>query len=61
MFHVELFTSSIASGANTFAQVNYNKADNVLPALVNGVQVSPSLPKLMYVAGVSANLVHVRA
>jgi len=61
MFHVELFTSSIATGANTFAQLTYFTPDNILPKLVNGMQVSPDLPFLMYVAGVGANLVHVRA
>ncbi|HEY2104312.1 MAG TPA: hypothetical protein VGH29_00915, partial [Candidatus Binataceae bacterium] len=60
MFHVELFTSSIATGANTFAQVNYVQADAILPKLVNGVQVAPQLAKVMFVAGVSANLGHVR-
>lgn len=60
MFHVELFSSSIASGANTFAQVNYVQADAILPKLVNGVQVPPGLPRVMFVAGVSANLVHIR-
>ena len=60
MFHVELFSSSIASGANTFAQINYVSTDAILPKLVNGVQVAPQLSKVMFVAGVSANLVHVR-
>jgi hypothetical protein len=60
MFHVELFSSSIASGANTFAQLNYVSADAILPKLVNGVQVAPGLSKVMFVAGVSANLCHVR-
>jgi hypothetical protein len=60
MFHVELFSSSIASAANTFAQVNYVQADAILPKLVNGVQVAPGLPRVMFVCGVSANLVHLR-
>jgi hypothetical protein len=60
MFHLELFSSSIAQGANTFAQVNYFSSDAILPALVNGVQVSPDLPFVMGIAGVSTNLVHVR-
>lgn len=60
MFHVELFSSSIASGANTFAQLNYVSVDAILPKLVNGVQVAPGLPRVMFVAGVSANLVHLR-
>jgi hypothetical protein len=60
MFHVELFSSSIASGANTFAQLTYVQADAILPKLVNGVQVAPGLPRLMFAAGVSANLCHIR-
>lgn len=60
MFHVELFSSSIASGANTLAQVNYAAVDRMLPPAGNGVQVSPTLPYLFFVAGVSANLVHIR-
>ena len=61
MFHAELFSSSIASGANTFAQLNYFTPDNILPKLVNGMQISKDLPFLAFIAGVSANLVHVRA
>jgi|SRR5580658_716712 hypothetical protein len=61
MFHLELFQSSIATGANTFAQVTYNTTDNVLPKLNNGIQVSPALPYLLAVAGVGAHMVHVRA
>lgn len=60
MFHMELFSSSIATGANTFAQVTYFTPDNILPKLVNGMQVSPDIPYLMMVAGVGAHLVHVR-
>lgn len=60
MFHMELFTSSIASGANTFAQLNYFNQDNILPIQVNGVQVSPDLPFIHSVFAVSANLVHIR-
>jgi hypothetical protein len=61
MFHLELFSSSIATGANSFAQVTYFTPDNILPKIVSGVQISPDLPFLMWYAGVSANLVHVRA
>jgi len=61
MFHAELFSSSIATGANTFAQVTYFTPDNILPKLVNGVQISPDLPYLLAVMGVGANQVHVRA
>jgi hypothetical protein len=61
MFHAELFSSSIATGANTFAQVDYVTTDAVLTGIVNGVQVSPTLNNLHSVAGVGAHLVHVRA
>lgn len=61
MFHLELFSSSIASGANTFAQLTYFTPDNILPKLVSGMQVSPDLPFLHSVMGVGAHLVHVRA
>ena len=61
MFHAELFSSSINTGANTFLQVTYFTPDNILPKLVNGMQVSPDVPFLMFVAGVGADLVHVRA
>lgn len=61
MFHSELFTSSIATGANTFAQLTYSSADSVLTAINNGVQVSQNLPFLMWVGGVGSHLVHVRA
>jgi hypothetical protein len=60
-FHSEAFQSSIASGANTFAQVNYVKTGALLVAAgANGMQVSFELNKLAFVAGVSANLVHIR-
>src|SRR5208337_4305313 len=61
MFHLELFSSSIATGANTFGQVTYVAQDAVLQKLVNGMQVSQQLPYLMAVMGVGAHLVHVRA
>ena len=61
MFHMELFSSSIATGANTFAQVTYFTPDNVLQKLVNGMQVSTSLPYLLSVFGVGAHMVDVRA
>jgi len=61
MFHLELYSSSIAtSGANTFQQLTYFTPDNILPKLVNGAQVSPDLPFLHSVFGVGAHLVHVR-
>lgn len=62
MFHLETFSSSIAtSGANTFQQLTYVSADAVLQKLVNGMQVSAMLPKLMAVMPVGSHLVHVRA
>jgi hypothetical protein len=61
MFHVECFTSSIATGANTFQQVNYKTGDTVLAPLNLGLQVSPTVPQLMFIAGVGVNIGHVRA
>lgn len=61
MFHMELFKASIASGANTPAQIAYYTTDNVLAPLNNGVQVSPSLPNIHSVFGVGAHLVEIRA
>src|SRR6516162_3771794 len=61
MFHVECFTSSIATGANTFQQVNYKTGDTVLAPLNLGLQVSPTVPQLMFVAGIGVNIGHVRA
>ena len=62
MFHMEAFSSSIAtSGANTFQQLTYFTPDNILPKLVSGMQVSAQLPYLAFVAGIGAHLVHVRA
>jgi hypothetical protein len=62
MFHLELFSSSLSTGtANAFQQLTYVAADAVLQKLVNGMQVSPQLPKIMAIMGVGANLVHVRA
>lgn len=61
MFHLELFSSSIATGANAFAQLTYVSADAIMARLNNGMQVSTQLPNLMWLAGVGVNLVHVRA
>lgn len=61
MFHLELFSSSIATGANTFGQVTFVAQDAILQKLVNGMQVSQQLPYLMAVMGVGTSLVHVRA
>jgi hypothetical protein len=60
MFHMELFTGSIATGAQAFAQVPYYTTDNILPAQVSGVQVSPDLPFVHSVFGVGAHQVHLR-
>jgi hypothetical protein len=60
MFHSEMFTSSIATGAQAFAQVNFLAQSNVLAPLNLGLQVSPTLPSVMFVAGISVNAVHVR-
>lgn len=60
MLHLELFTGSIASGAQTFAQIPYYTTDNILPAQVSGVQVSPDLPFVHSVFPLAANLVHTR-
>jgi len=61
MFHMELFSSSIATGAQTFAQLTYVSADAVLTPIINGVQVSTALPFLHSVMGVGTHLVMVRA
>jgi len=61
MFHAELFTSSIATGAQAFAQINYFTSQNILTPIINGVQVSTALPNLHSVIGIGANMVHVRA
>jgi hypothetical protein len=60
MFHSEVFTSSIATGANLFAQINYYTTSNVLAPLNLGLQVSPTVPNLMMIAGVGTNMVHLR-
>ena len=61
MFHAELFSSSVANGTTTPAQVTYFTPDNILPKLVNGMQVSPDLPFLHSLFGISTHLVQVRA
>jgi hypothetical protein len=62
MFHCEAFSvSNTTSGANTFVQVNYVTTNIVLPPLNNGAQVSPQLPKLHSVFGLSASMTHIRA
>lgn len=60
MFHSELYSSSIASGANTFAQVTGIFASAILAAQNNGFTVVHELPFLSQVMGVGAHLVHVR-
>jgi hypothetical protein len=54
MFHLEYFSSSIASGATTRAQVTaiYN---SVVPKLNNGFQVPSALPYVHSVFGVGAH------
>lgn len=61
MFHAELFSSAIASGADTFAQLNYVTADAILTAIINGMQVSTNLPNLHSIIGIGAHLAQVRA
>src|SRR5258708_828356 len=61
MFHAELFSSSIATGAQAFAQLNYFTPDAILTPIINGVQVSTNLPAVHSVMPVGANLVQVRA
>ncbi len=60
MFHAELFSSSIASGANTFAQINYFQPQSILTPIINGLQVSTALPFVHSVFGLGANMVEVR-
>lgn len=60
MFHLEMFSSSIPTGANTFGQLTFVSADAIAPQLNNGMQVLADLPWLMGVGGVSTNLVHIR-
>ena len=56
MFHSELFTSSIASGAGTFAQIVYPGTVHVLSQQNNGVQVSVELPNIMFAAGIGEHM-----
>jgi hypothetical protein len=60
MFHAELFSSSIATGGETFNQLTYFESDAVLTPLVNGVQVSPQLPNIHSVIGVGSHLAQLR-
>ena len=60
MFHMELFSSSIASGAKTFAQLDYSTVDNVLLPLVNGMQVSVNLPNVHSLMPIGAHMCGVR-
>jgi len=60
MFHLELFSSS-ASQSTAFQQLDYFTPDNILPKLVNGVQISPDISNLHSVMGVGAHLVGIRA
>ncbi|MGH7745790.1 MAG: hypothetical protein ACREQ5_13555, partial [Candidatus Dormibacteria bacterium] len=61
MFHMELFSSSIpVSNPTNFQQLTYFTPDNILPRLNLGMQVSASLPYLMWAAGVGAALASMR-
>ena len=61
MFHLELFSSSIAtSGSNTFQQLTYVSADAILPTQINGLTVISDLPYLHSVIGVGSHLCHQR-
>lgn len=61
MFHMEVFRSSLASGAtNVYQQVTYVSTNALLAALVNGMQVSTTLSKLHSLFGVGAHLQSVR-
>jgi len=61
MFHAELFTSSINTGAQLFQQLTYFQSDAILTPIINGVQVSTTLPAVHSVLPIGANLVQVRA
>lgn len=62
MFHMEAFTSSIAtSGANTFQQLSFLNIGNIIPQLNLGLNIPVQLPMLHSVFGVGVSLVHVRA
>ncbi len=61
MFHLELFSSAVASGATAFQQLTYVAQDAILQKLNNGVQVPQNLPFIHSVMGVGAHLVGVRA
>ena len=60
MFHSELYSSSIASGANNILQLTGVFADAVLAAQNNGFTVVSDLPYFTQVMGVGAHLCHVR-
>ena len=61
MFHLELFSSAVSSGATSFQQLTYVAADAILQKLNNGVQVPQNLPFIHSVMGVGSHLVGVRA
>ncbi len=61
MFHMEAFTSSIAtSGANTFSQLSYLNIGNLIPQLNLGLNIPAQLPFLHSVFGLGVSLVHLR-
>lgn len=59
MFHTEIFSSSIASGAFARQQVTYF-SNTVLPPLNLGAQVSPEVPYLMALCGIGASIIQVQ-
>lgn len=60
MFHIVLYSSSIASGATSFAQVTGVYADEPIPRLNSGFQVPVQLPYIGAVFGVGAHLCDIR-
>lgn len=61
MFHAELYSSSLTSGAaNTFQQVTGIFVDNVLPSQNNGFTVLQQLPFLAHVIMIGTSAVHCR-
>ena len=60
MFHMELYTSTVATGATAFQQLTYFATDAILPQLNNGMQVSPDLPFIHSFGGIGLNLCDIR-
>jgi len=59
MFTTEWLKASIASGANTFAQLT-SQYNGITPTLNSGFLVPADLNRLMYIAGVGAHLCGLR-